>query len=191
MPADPLDLDALAKLADAATAGPWTIVRRVDEFDGTEERWVRFGASSEDSTSLKDRDAVFIAAARSAVPALLAELREARRERDEQEASAALHARRNQEVSDALGQKIGESWHDLGAKVAKLKARADADKIRADGHAEALRSIREMLQRDPPDVASAVQWCSDSLSGYVSPADCCDRAAAEIRAIDPAKVGRP
>jgi hypothetical protein len=37
-----------------------------------------------------------------------------------------LHARINQAVSDALGQPMGASWHDLGQKVAALKARAEA-----------------------------------------------------------------
>lgn len=38
-----------------------------------------------------------------------------------------------------------------------------------DLHAEGLRSIREMLKAETPDVARAIQWCSDSLSGYVEP----------------------
>lgn len=49
-------------------------------------------------------------AAESSLHALRQELEEEKRAGD-------LHRKINQDVSDALGQSFGESWHDLGAKV--------------------------------------------------------------------------
>lgn len=78
MPADPLDLDAIEARAAAATPGPWA----------TSSEWsVRTGARDDELVACvqyKDhgRDAEFIAAARSDVPALVAELRALRAERD-------------------------------------------------------------------------------------------------------------
>lgn len=70
-----LDLDHLQALADAATEGPWT-ARAVYPF------LVEQGDAGFVSTNLADStaaDAAFIAAARTAVPELIAEVRRLRR----------------------------------------------------------------------------------------------------------------
>lgn len=85
------ELDAIEARAKAATPGPWRV--------GSEEQWHVFGDPDGDHIMGRgygigrvllgmnihfpyDADAAFIAAARSDVPALVAALREAWRERD-------------------------------------------------------------------------------------------------------------
>jgi hypothetical protein len=63
-----------------------------------------------------------------ALDALIAAVRAESQQKIEQaDARAELHAKINRDVSDALGQNIGESWHDLGAKVAALRVKAEQD----------------------------------------------------------------
>ena len=58
--------------------------------------------------------------------ALLDRLAEAEKESYDRECSGCdLHAGINQAVSDALGQKLGETWHDLGEKVTALRERCE------------------------------------------------------------------
>lgn len=51
-----------------------------------------------------------------------------RAELEAQEASTELHANINRAVAKALGQEFGESWHDLGEKVAALKEALSVEK---------------------------------------------------------------
>jgi len=81
-----LDLDAIEARATEATPGPWRpIIYGESDFDGP-GRYVSFGPDAtciSDSTSMdSDEDAVFIAAARTDVPALVAEVRRLRAQRD-------------------------------------------------------------------------------------------------------------
>jgi hypothetical protein len=86
MPADHLDLDRLAALENAATAGPW-VSRRLDEcrFAIGQNPIGRTAVITSQGNDEANGD--LIAAARNALPALLRELREAR---------AALAARESQ-----------------------------------------------------------------------------------------------
>lgn len=69
-----LDLDALEALANAATEGPWEADKMGELVDARGVHIVRQEAYANTVTAC---DAEFIAAARTAVPALIAELREA------------------------------------------------------------------------------------------------------------------
>lgn len=83
-----IDLDALEKLADEATPGPWKIDRSYPNRlpggisqDGTEGRAAitRFNAFAKPTQPFAERNAAFIAAANPAtIKALIAELRDAR-----------------------------------------------------------------------------------------------------------------
>jgi hypothetical protein len=61
---------------------------------------------------------------------------------DAGERSCDLHRKINQGVSNALGQDIGESWHDLGEKVAALKRERDELKERLEDMAIAIDNAR-------------------------------------------------
>lgn len=67
--------------------------------------------------------------------------------------SAELHAQRNREVAEALGQEFGETWHDLDAKVAALRARAEKAEGERD---EALKSRHDAYQKYGKEVGRAV-----------------------------------
>lgn len=74
----------LAALAAAATPGPWIAVR-LDDFDCDDDEapqpWaVDMPNTEDDSGRLNEPDANFIAAARTAIPALLAEVEQLRAE---------------------------------------------------------------------------------------------------------------
>lgn len=83
-----IDLDALEKLADEATPGPWKVDRSYPNRlpggisqDGTEGRAAitRFNAFAKPTQPFAERNAAFIAAANPAtIKALIAELKEAR-----------------------------------------------------------------------------------------------------------------
>lgn len=70
-----LDLDALRKLCDEATSGPWEV--RIDRYDpvvvGAGSNWPH-GDDDAYATAYRLADAKFLAAARSAIPALIAEV---------------------------------------------------------------------------------------------------------------------
>lgn len=76
-----LDLDALRKLCDEATSGPWEV--RIDRYDpvvvGAGSNWPH-GDDDAYATAYRLADAKFLAAARSAVPALIAEVDRLRRQ---------------------------------------------------------------------------------------------------------------
>jgi hypothetical protein len=78
-----LDLGALRELCEKATPGPWEA--RLDRYDpvivSAGSNWPH-GDDEAHATAYVPADAVFIAAARSAVPALLAEVERLRAERD-------------------------------------------------------------------------------------------------------------
>jgi len=62
------------ELTEAATPGPWVVEEFFDEDDGTRFRGVRgWHDDGEEYLCLSDADANFVAAARTALPALLAE----------------------------------------------------------------------------------------------------------------------
>lgn len=67
------DRDALRKLADAAARGPW----EVDDGGGYDFSVTQGADGDYIASDVTPRDAAFIAAARTAVPALLAELEQA------------------------------------------------------------------------------------------------------------------
>jgi hypothetical protein len=74
----PQDLDRLDELAAKATPGPWEAL----ELSMPGEALLRMGAEQSFSTrqvQVRDADAAFIAAARTAIPALVAEVRRLRR----------------------------------------------------------------------------------------------------------------
>ncbi len=81
-PEQPLDLERLQELYDAATGGNWTLVRQIDQNTGDADRnnswWVGFDRDStnhfydHDSTLMGKNDAEFIAEAHNAFPQLLA-----------------------------------------------------------------------------------------------------------------------
>lgn len=83
MTAHPIDTEALRKLADAATEGPWyTFETKLGRRNGIGSK-----AIPEDEAVMEDEwsgeaDAEFIAAAREAIPALLDALEQAEAERD-------------------------------------------------------------------------------------------------------------
>ncbi len=80
-----IDLNALRELADRATPGPWTAdVHSADDYDDSGSRWgdLRgpdmarsvFCVDLGDFYALSPENAAFIAASRTAVPALIAEV---------------------------------------------------------------------------------------------------------------------
>ena len=84
-----LDYDALQLLADAATEGPWQWTREPGDEEGSleapsEEGYVLgvYGMHTEGFIAVGKADAEFIAASRSAIPALLDRVRELEAERD-------------------------------------------------------------------------------------------------------------
>ena len=77
-----LDLEAIRARADAATDGPWEVSRGEDYRDGLPTRYVRFGPNSDSTVIDRDEDAAFIAAARTDVGALLAEVERLRQRVD-------------------------------------------------------------------------------------------------------------
>ena len=78
--APPIDLDAAQALADAATPGPW---RWGDDNDGNGNTLIRAGYRWDALANLEytsDENGDFICQARTLLPALIAELRESRRQ---------------------------------------------------------------------------------------------------------------
>lgn len=84
MTPDPLDLDAVEALCDAATPGPWTATLGVSEFFGTEmsvySEHTELMVFSHIGCSATSADMEFAAAARTLVPALVTRLRAAEAE---------------------------------------------------------------------------------------------------------------
>ena len=82
MSTEPIDLDAAQALVDAATPGPWTSWRKIPGVirieTTTGDALVYHDPVDEDGQLITESDAEFIAQARTLVPALIAELREAR-----------------------------------------------------------------------------------------------------------------
>lgn len=93
-----IDTKALRKLADAATPGPWEVDRMGDlvSVPGRErDRYgghIFIGTATGDASSAAE-DAAFIAAARTAVPALLDALAAAEHRATRAEAQAAIRGR--------------------------------------------------------------------------------------------------
>ena len=82
-----LDYDELQRLADGATPGPWFQGRGNQRFEKPREVYSKREPEEEDSHDIatfvwSDEDAEFIVASRSAIPALLARVRELVAERD-------------------------------------------------------------------------------------------------------------
>lgn len=140
----PEDRDRLRELAENATPGPWMFDR--DQRDG----WmVVFGGNEHphgyniigSNEYLEPADAVFIAAARTAVPALLDMLGQAEAERDRQRAfkneAHQFADRVIQEVADAAGIRVADDgWalDDITAAIRQARtdhARAQVDRVRS------------------------------------------------------------
>lgn len=116
-----LDLDALAALADAATDGPW----EEDAHIGGEGsvvlgagRWIAHVPANY-PYARDDYDATFIAAARDAVPALIAEVRALRDTVESMEHEHDLTRARIREVREAVGV---DYLSEIPAEVARLRA---------------------------------------------------------------------
>lgn len=108
-----VDLDELQALADAATPGPWTVTGD-DLIDGVGKARGPNGRIFEDM-DVRPNDAAFIAAARAAVPELVAEVR-------------ALRA----EISEAR-HGVWERQHEIEILTAERDANAgDLDALRAE-----------------------------------------------------------
>ena len=96
------ELDALKALADAATPGPWEVEQHSGILcNGTPSTCAVLSSSECDMASFGDSeqalaDAAFVAAARAAVPALIAEVERLREELDDY-ADAIAHERRRRE----------------------------------------------------------------------------------------------
>ena len=96
------ELDALKALADAATPGPWEVEHHSGILvDGVPSTCAVLTSQEYDMASFGDDlqgyfDAAFIAAARAAVPALIAEVERLREELDDY-ADAIAHERRRRE----------------------------------------------------------------------------------------------
>lgn len=84
----------LRRLAEAATPGPWK-VEEYEEWDDSGRRlcWYVDMPGNEDSTVLLEMDAAFIAAARTAVPALLDEVDQLRAEATQQRVDVLFHVK--------------------------------------------------------------------------------------------------
>lgn len=91
MTAHPIDTEALRRLADAATPGPWRIGEAFDfpaswvahlSNNGWDDRTTVTSEDTPGHIDQEERDAEFIAAARTAVPALLDALEQAESDRD-------------------------------------------------------------------------------------------------------------
>lgn len=104
-PGSLLDLDAIERRTGAATPGPWTAEHR--GFDVYETQTDHGDVVAE--AGLSTNDAAFIAAARSDVPALVAEVRRLRQQLDQSrlELSAAVESYTNM-VEGMIEAEIGE-----------------------------------------------------------------------------------
>lgn len=94
------------------------VLRQLDELRAEVDRlrsaWDRI-SGLEDAVSERDIRIAELEAERDKLQA----------EVEAQEQRAELHARINETVSQALGQDFGETWHDLGDKVAALREQRD------------------------------------------------------------------
>lgn len=165
---EPIDLDAAQALTDAATPGPWT-------FNGSEFRAPSpYNGFMLVRAVCKDSDAEFIAQARTLVPALFAELLEARdalaRVRDV-EAKARYAERMNIERGDELV-KLRMELKVARATIARVKALRDRY---VDGEkAERERAARAFLPSSGTKHQESAQqcyWAHDSLTAALEGRD--------------------
>ena len=118
-----LDYDALQRLVDVATPGPWANYSpnpKTTREQAIYSEWLETdpeARSSEIAALLTPKDAAFIAASRSAVPALLDRVRELEAERDAALSTIAkvreLHRRLNV-VDDETDERLGETCEVCG-----------------------------------------------------------------------------
>ncbi|MBV6758398.1 hypothetical protein [Rhodococcus opacus] len=130
MSAEPIDLDAAQALADAATPGPWEsdgdydraeVCQTVEPFVtivGTETEGRAY--MSYERLVLSAADSAFIAQARTLVPALIAELRETRAERDGYKARGRVYEGKVQTLRDDIRAALAE--YDVSPTLADFNA---------------------------------------------------------------------
>ena len=103
---EPIDLDAIQALTDAATPGPWTSWRKIPGVvrieTTTGDALVYHDPVDEDGQLITESDAEFITQARTLVPALIAELRETRAERDGYKARGRVYEGKVQTLRDDI-----------------------------------------------------------------------------------------
>jgi hypothetical protein len=133
---EPIDLDAAQALADAATPGPWTSWRKIPgvvriETTTGDALIYRDSLDEEDGQLITEADAEFIAAARTVVPALIAEVQELRELQSQrtnlvEETSALMKtAARLTAESESLAnrcQEVADENEQLKAKLGKASA---------------------------------------------------------------------
>jgi len=201
------DLDAIEARANVATAGPWTVEHRSVVSDDV--TIVEDGAScgwDEYADTL-----AFIAAARSDVPALVAEVRRLRetvdilssrheagledRDRLRNELDA---ARAEVERSEPRRQRNAIDLRDRDATIARLTAEVEAAQRDRDEWASGLRACASVacVISQPDDTAEALTSCVlDELNRARDADDRCDRVTfavrgyfAEVAAVEAAKA---
>ena len=150
--ADRLDLDELERLADAATPGPWGRWALEDSLIVQSEDAQRI------ATARRGDDAGFIAAARGALPALIARLRAAETQRDELSERLGRiewHVEQSDTNRAALRARIVEleqevrsrPWN-LSVRLVEVENQLAAAETRAD---EAGDIVRWMVRVCPPE----------------------------------------
>lgn len=154
--ADGPDLDALKRLCDAATPGPWT----VDGPWGVGQVWTTPAESGERiADSVSDADAEFIAAARTAVPQLLArvaaleaELDEARAHFDELSQTYGRVAQQRDRLDEANA-RLEVERDDFRAQLAQIRPQpGTVDDL------PALRRRTEQMQAERAVIDAAKAW---------------------------------
>ena len=138
-----LDYDALQRLVDAATPGPWANYSpnpKTTREQAIYSEWLETdpeARSSEIAALLTPKDAAFIAASRSAVPALLDRVRELEAERD---------------ALDAAFDR------DLPWRYDEAIARANAAVAERDAATAAIERVRAVHVRDEYGLCVACSW---------------------------------
>jgi hypothetical protein len=162
---EPLDLIAIEARAEAATRGPWRVCAEGSEGSriapdyGDKRTRTRFIAIANGRVQPEDGcNARFIAAARSDVPALVAEVRRLRADRDRYRQSLPAEAQDywywRQRAETAEARVDGQAWAELSAERDRLQAalndaladsdqlgqrtmqlRAEAERLHIAGHA--------------------------------------------------------
>lgn len=118
----PLDLAAIRARAEAATPAPWRIPRKLSQLapDWTIAAGVKVVAYVDQKRDNSEADFTFIAAARTDIPALLAEV-----ERLNVELATAKRTGAIEELRRFASKWENDLWKASASYVSELRARAD------------------------------------------------------------------
>ena len=190
MTTHPIDTEALRRLADAATAGPWENARNgvQQSLDAATKagdyRYEGVGIVPEEY--VRQDDAEFIAAARTAVPALLDALAAAEHRATRAEARAAIRGRAVVIYRERARQaEADRDWNlrsSRQAKEGRIKASARADEAEAR-IVEEKRLRMEVVAAVTEAEARIKAWAQQYDYDMCLESDRADAAEARIKAV--------